>query len=623
MRKRETKPGQKWLPLFLDFIGHLSIISKEIDSGQRTSLLDVMYGAQYYFLEQLCEGLDNGIHSFTILKARQLGISTISLAIDLFWLSVHEKIQGALVVDEASNKEKFRVLLEQYIEGLPRGLRVGIARHNRDLLVLNNGSTLDYLVAGQKKGKATLGQSRALNFLHATEVSSYGSEEGYASLESSLAHKHPHRLYIRESTAHGLNLFYDMWNEAKADELTQKTFFCGWWLKEDYAFPRGSKEYRHFWTGELDEGERVLVDEVYNKYHFKITPAQIAWHRFMRTSRIVDDNLMNQNFPWTEEQAFIMSGKSFFPLKKIAGDLNRIREAETPLKAYRYHMGEDFLATDIEQLDATRDADLRVWEEPLPGAVYVMGVDPAFGRNDNKDRHAIEVFRCFADRLVQVAEYATDLPETFQAAWAMAHLAGVYGQAAAGHIYINVEVGGPGAALMLELKHLRQLLDGGYLAKKAKDIGLESVFGGVSWYMYHRPDSPGPGYAWGWKSNQDNKLLIMNQMRDNYQIGMLQIRSVPLLEEMDRVIQDGAVIEAEGKAKDDRVFATALANKQWIDWVRPGMIANNDRYDVVMERERLQAEQPTATFVGKIVSDFFQSQAEARSDAEDRQAWGE
>src|SRR5215472_2936988 len=271
---------QKWLPLFLEFISHMRISSKELLGHDATPLSDLLYHAQRYFLEQICEGLDNNIHDFKCLKARQLGISTIGLAIDVFWVSVHEKIQGAIVTDTDSNREKFRVLLEHYIASLPRGLRVGIRRHNKTLLELNNGSILDYLVAGTKRTNVALGQSRALNFLHATEMSSWGSDEGVASLRASLAQKHPHRLYIWESTAKGFNLFKDMYDQAQQDTLSQKAFFIGWWMKEDYSFAPGSREYRLYWDGRMSDTEVARCKEVKKRWNFDITPGQIAWHRW-------------------------------------------------------------------------------------------------------------------------------------------------------------------------------------------------------------------------------------------------------------------------------------------------------------------------------------------------------
>jgi len=247
----------------------------------------------------------------------------------------------------------------------------------------------------------------------------------------------------------------------------------------------------------------------------------------------------------------------------------------------------------------------------------VAGVDPAYGRSDLKDRHCIEVYRCFADALVQVAEYATDVPETYQVAWVLAHLAGSYK-----NVWINLEINGPGPAVMRELQHLRQLMDAGYLREQAAERQLDDVFSATRWYLYHRPDSIGAGYAYGWKTTMDNKILILNQMRDAYSLRHLRIRSVPLLQEMETVIQDGSAIEASGRNKDDRVFATALAHKAYIDWIRPNMIANNLTYESVVRAERAMLENPNQTLMNAIVQDFFRKKEEQRSDDEVARAWG-
>jgi hypothetical protein len=606
-----------WLDPFLDFIGHLTIISKEIEHGgnRPVPLLEVLYGAQRRFLRHVCTGLDNGIHSFVCLKARQLGISTISLAIDCFWLCVHEGLQGALITDTEANKENFRLMLEHYLTSLPPGLRVGIKKHNRNALVLANGSVLSYLVAGTKKTVQGLGRSRALNFVHATEVSSWGSHEGVASLQAALAQKHPNRLYIWESTARGMNLFKDMWDDAKADQLTQCPFFIGWWSKEDYSFDKGSREYKEYWDGKLDEVEAELVGQVASQYNHRITPGQIAWHRWMRTVRIPDPDMMDQEYPWTEQQAFILTGKSFFPLKRVAEDRNFLESSEAPLKAYAYTLGENFLSAQMEAVDTTHEADLRVWEEPNPAGVYVMGVDPAYGRSDESDRHAIEVFRCYADKLVQVAEYCTTRPETYQVAWVMCHLAGSYK-----NVWINLEVNGPGAAVMDELRHLKNLLSAGVLTSPNAAVHPE-VFNAVKWYLYHKPDSMAAGYVYNWKMNLDNKLTVLNQMRDSYLLRQLRVRSLPLLAEMETMVQEGSTIEGSGRNHDDRVIATCLATKSWIDWVRGGMIATNYTYEAVTELERQKTEHPEMNMIAYAVQDFFKQNEEKRERMADARAW--
>src|SRR4029077_14965046 len=96
-----------WRDLFDEFLTNLRIDSKEtVAEDERGSVLEP-WGSQNMFLDQLCYGLDKGIRQFYCLKARQLGISSISLAIDVFWLAMHPGLQGALVVDTEENREKF------------------------------------------------------------------------------------------------------------------------------------------------------------------------------------------------------------------------------------------------------------------------------------------------------------------------------------------------------------------------------------------------------------------------------------------------------------------------------------------------------------------------------------
>jgi len=609
--------NQKWLPLFLEFTTYMSISSKELVGHERQPLSQILYRSQKVFLEEICEGLDRGIHDFKCLKARQLGMSTVSLAIDVFWLTVHEKLQGALVTDTEPNREKFRVLIEQYIESLPHGLRVGIRRHNRNMLELNNGSCLDYLVAGTKRGNTTLGQSRAINFLHATEIGSWASHEGIASLTASLAQKHPDRLYIWESTAHGYNDWHDMYQEAREDALTQKAFFIGWHQKEDYSFQLGTPEYDKYWDGQMDDEEIRLCTEVKNRYGVEITTGQIAWHRWYRTAKLPNADLMNQNYPWTEDQAFILSGTSFFPLRRLADNIKYVKEAKTAFKGYRYHMGENFLATEIEQVTRSNEAELRIWEEPSVHGVYAMGVDPAYGRGeDEKDNHAIEVIRCYSDKVVQVAEYATSNPETRQLAWVMAHLAGAYK-----NCIINAEIQGPGMALMNELKHLKQLLEFGQLKAVAKNLGMQEIFDCVRWYLYHRPDSMAGNYMYNFVTTNNTKLTMLNELRDNYSLNIMELRSIHLLCDMEKVVQDGNNIAASGRHKDDRTFAMGLANKAYIDRIRVSLIASGMTFAVAQEHERAQAASPQATMMAHVVGDFFRGKVQERQDTAVQQAW--
>lgn len=592
----------RWLPLFLSFVEKLEIDSKEIGRG---FLGENLYEAQLRFLTEVCEGLDRGIRHFVCLKARQLGISTISLAMDLFWLFVHPGLQGALITDDDANRDKFRIILSGYLEKMPKDYRVGVRAHNKNNLVLANGSVLDYLVAGKRKG-GSLGISRALNFVHATEVSRYGDPQGLDNLMASTAQTYPDRLYIFESTAHGFNNFTKMWNHAGLDEDTKKRFFIGWWAKETYSIPRKDARLEKYWDGNLTDDEREKCQKVFDLYGVNVKPQQIAWFRWNETTQSTDDGANQENYPWTEHEAWVMSGNPFFRTKQVSAQLEAVIANPHPSKSYRYHLGKNFLETELEEASSIAGLpELTIWENYDPDGFYVLGCDPPTGRDDNKITGDIEVYRCYADRLVQVAEYSTDNPETYQLAWVMFHLAGAYR-----NCMVNLEVNGTGTALMQQRDTLKQQMDTGYLQIHASQVGLKNIFENVRWYLYHRPDSTGGGYNYNLSATTNLQITIMNQLRDAYALNELVVRSPLLLEEMQTIEQLGASIRGD---VDGRTYASAFAVKAWIEWIRPGLISRNETFATVQKRNEEKGKPAVLTMPSYVVADFFKKIERQRS----------
>src|SRR3954468_488169 len=109
----------RWLPLFRKYIANLRIQSKHAESDpDGTGISLKMWTSQTRVLEEICQGLEDGIHIFYILKSRQLGVTTITLAILLFWLALHPNTIGCLVSDSDKNASKNRATIRKYMESL-------------------------------------------------------------------------------------------------------------------------------------------------------------------------------------------------------------------------------------------------------------------------------------------------------------------------------------------------------------------------------------------------------------------------------------------------------------------------------------------------------------------------
>lgn len=545
---------------FLGFIKQLKIITKDFGLIQFSLL-----GTQQYVLDEICEGLSRGITTFIILKARQLGMSTAFIALDLFWAFEHAGLAGAFATHNEQSRDQFRNIIETYFNHLPRTHKVRYAKHNRTMLILKNGSTFQYLVAGVKERTATnLGRSGAFNFLHATEVAFWGNEQDLNELRATLSTHYPHRLQIYESTANGFNHYEDMCQTAQ-DSRTQKFIFVGWWRNELYRFNREDPRFSVYCPAGDDEKltalERKRFNLVKEVYDFQIKIDQIAWYRWKLDDDAGGDQMkMDEMFPWVPEDAFVATGSKFFTNESLTDSMRRARHQA--LAPYRYVIGLEW--TDLAVVPAAlARAELKIWEEAHPHGHYVIGCDPAYGSSDTADRTVIHVARAYSDRLVQVAEFVSPTVSTYQCAWVLAHLAGYYSGAAGA--LVNLEISGPGTTVFQALNDLREQVM--QQPPKGKEA-LRNVLNAMRHFLYRRPDAMAGELAYQWRMTMDNKLAMMTGFKDSFELQRHILNSMHLLEEMKSIVYENGQIQAEGRKKDDRVIAAALAHEAWVRWAR-------------------------------------------------------
>lgn len=567
---------------FWRFCRQINVNTKELG----TIKLAQPFGTQRWFMHQVAAGLDADIHNFTVLKCRQIGLSTISLALDLYWVFKHPGLDGSLVVQDEQALNAFRTQLTEYYRQLPRTWKPAQQSHNRTEFVFKHPATraisrLQYQIAGTKqKGGGGLGRSKGNAFLHATEMSSWGDQEGLMSLRASLAELNPRRLYIWESTARGFNSFYDIWNESRR-ALSQRGIFVSWWAHELYRLPREDMRFQVYWgvNGKPTAEERALSRDVSLLYgdalEFvngtrELQPEQLAWYRWYSEEKVADPEILLQEMPWTEHQAFVVTGQQYYTGRSLAEAFKRI-EKEPPPEYYRVEVRHTMVDTLILSVPK-KVANLVVWAGPQAGATYVLGADPAYGSSDWADRFCVSVWRCYADRLEQVAEFCSADIMPYSFAWIMCYLAGAYAPCS-----WNLEVNGPGAAVLQEIDNLKRQTWAG--AAKDRQV-MRNFVGGMREFFYVRHDSIGRSpTARGTKSTFAEKNRYMDTYHDYFERGFAVPHSAELINEMKGIVRggdnDSSAPAATGRNKDDRVIAAALACQMWADKLRTQLMVKN------------------------------------------------
>lgn len=305
----------------------------------------------------------------------------------------------------------------------------------------------------------------------------------------------------------------------------------------------------------------------------------------------------------TEFEAFQQTGSVFFAPEKLTDQTND--HVSDNYQTYMYVVQDEFQYTQVLKAPNAKMVELKVWEPPVSsGGVYVMGVDPAFGENADNDRSSIQICRCFADGLDQVAEYAWPLITTQHFAWVISSLLGWYG-AGDNIIRYILELNGPGTAVYTALKGLKFQIEHSAKPREFEDRGLLSVFKNVQTYVYNRADAMGPGFNWHFKTNVSLKVSLMERFRDHVQNGMFHARSIELINEMRTVARDGDSIEAPGSMKDDRVIAGALAVHCWEDRVKKDMMIQKRTRDAEAAKARQSIQDQVYLFQQNQLSTFF------------------
>ncbi len=470
-----------------------------------------------------------------ILKARQGGMSVCICSVAIYYaITEPECVCMLLSHNDESTRAIFNKLKAIY-NSIPEPIRLPLIRNNRAELQLSNGS----IISCSTLGRTDKGRGQTCKIIHLSEFSFVDSEiatKQLLSLEQSLR---PDGHLIIETTANGLNFFHNHYQKSKKGENAYKSFFYNY-IDTSCMFTEQYKQYKKIFKNRNghDFGMDDLTEEelqLLNDYKDKGMNLDILCWRRLKIANSSEDKF-NQEFPLTDEMAFITSGASIFDNKRITDVLRALQ-----LKKNKYIDKKDIddLPTELSKFYGK---SFFMYQKPVAGKKYYIGVDTSEGVGKDsstcvvldKEGQEIAMFKNNKIKPYEFAEFVNELGLYFNKA------------------YLVVEKASGGHSVIERLRYNFKYMN---MSKyKTYDQFNRTVI------------------QVGFDTNAKTKGIIINDLREMFDRGALLINSEEILEEMKVFeIKDNGSMGAMSGYHDDLVMATALAlsgvkEGKWYKW---------------------------------------------------------
>jgi len=240
-----------------------------------------------------------------VLKARQLGITTITEAVLFNWGFVFPGTNALVIAHETDTSQSAFEKNVMFWENWPYKDFYRLRSTTQRRMQWEHGSSVRIATAKNVKS----GRGRTLQALHATECAFWDDPE---TLMTGLRQTIPNKrgtIVILESTANGVgNWFHGAWEDAVAGINDYVPLFFSWLHHYEYALPLTTINAKR---PDLDQAERRLVRLGADLEH-------IEWRRYAIPSLCHgDEAYFCQEYPATAEEAFLTTGRNVFPLDKL------------------------------------------------------------------------------------------------------------------------------------------------------------------------------------------------------------------------------------------------------------------------------------------------------------------
>lgn len=344
-----------------------------------------------------------------------------------------------------------------------------------------------------------------------------------------------------ESTANGVgNMGYDLYQDAKLEANGYRALFVPWYLASKY---RSTNQ-----TGrplERTPDERKMAALAKRTWGMVIDDQQLLWRRSMKRKM---KDMFPQEYPETDDEAFLTTGGKFFDGRKLLALLREAREYNLahPPENGDYHV---------------------MWEKPQKHHIYVAGADVAEGIGGDYSVLKILCVTCRADAFMLRAHFSVDMFYRHMDHWAREY----------NKCLLAVERNNHGHAVIQGLTEQCHYPNLYHYTRKMKVQGkdIEEI-------------------KYGWDTDRVTKTVMCDQLQagiegdpeedaDTFR-PEFHVRDEAFLEEGLTFSQQGVKLMAEPGRHDDIVIATAIAFQMYLQ--ERGQMKRSENHGIIVGGKR-------------------------------------
>ena len=465
--------------------------------------------AQREFVEEIERQYNAGLPvRIIVLKARQLGLSTVTSMVFYWWAFIHPNTYGMLISKDRSSAASVFEKIQQFWSAFPFRQLFSTSRNSAQRIAWKETNS-SLRTASARNIES--GRGETIHCLHGSEVAFWPDPKTLMTGLSKTIPNLPGTIIILESTANGVgNWFHQAWMDAVSGKSDFIPLFFPWW--------------RHYEYRREEEGDLLKyadLDMYEQKLHEMGAPmSAIAWRRWAIPNLCShDENQFKQEYPATPQEAFLSTGTNVFPLEK----LNNVYEDVPYATGFLIDTGNEVAF--IED----RTGPVKIFVRPDKNQEYFIGADPSRSAGSGDPACAQVINR---RTLEQVAVYHRNV-DAIEFAKDLMNLGNFFNTAE-----LCPETEGPGYATV------------GYLRDRYPKI----------WHHVWADRHQGrPANSLGWSTNWKRKQWAISQVIYLIGEGAITIHDYTTYAQMqDYVVKDNGEMEG-ASLHDDAVMALAIA----------------------------------------------------------------